>query len=255
MAGGTDLALNVTQALQKIDKIIYLSKIDALQAIAIDKNKIMIGSAATYEKSATVLMNEYPALKDHLNRLGSLQIRNVATIGGNIANASPIADMPPVLMALDSQLTLQKGARIRKVSMDDFYTGYKQTIMQEGEFIRDIHIPRFQAGHYFTVYKITKRHADDISAVCAAFYLHLKEGKVLSARIAFGGMAATVKRASNCEKVLANQFVNNETLEKAMSAILSDFNPLDDVRSSQKYRLKMAENSLKRLFIELRSVG
>ena len=255
LAGGTDLALNVTQGLQKLDKIIYLGQIAELKKVTIIDTEITIAAAVTYESCKKVLMTEYPALEEHLNRLGSLQIRNVATIGGNIANASPIGDMPPVLLALNCQLTLQKGSNARKVSMDEFYTGYKQTILQEGEFIRDIHIPRNQVDHHFVVYKITKRHADDISAICAAFYLHIIKGKILSARIAFGGMAATVVRANNSEKSLINQLLNDDTLEKAKTAILKDFDPLDDVRASREYRLKMAQNSLQRLFIELREIA
>jgi len=252
LAGGTDLALGITQGLQKLEKIVYLGNVAELKALSINENEVVIGSAVTYEGCAKALINEYPILETHLNRLGSLQIRNVATIGGNIANASPIGDMPPVLLALNAQLTLQKGSKKRKVSMDDFYIGYKQTILQAGEFIRDIHIPRSQANHYLTVYKITKRHADDISAICSAFYLHINKGKIVAVRITFGGMAATVIRAFECEKAMINQPLNDLTLESAKVAILKDINPLSDVRSSREYRLKMAENTLQRLFLEQR---
>jgi len=124
--------------------------------------------------------------------------------------------------------------------------------MQTGEFIREIHIPNKKPDYYFSVYKISKRYADDISAVCAAFYVHFKAGKIISARIAFGGMAATIKRAKNCEKTLNNQLLNDISLQKAQMAILEDYDPLDDVRASREYRLKMAENTLQRLFLEQR---
>lgn len=251
LAGGTDLVLDITQRLKKQDEIIYLGYVKELSEIAVNDNEIMIGAAATYQESIEVLSKEYPELEKFLDRIGSLQIRNVATIGGNIANASPIGDMPPVLLALNAQLSLQKGTTIRQVSMDDFYTAYKQTVLQAGEFIRCIHIPRFQSNHYFNVYKISKRHADDISAVCAAFYLDVVKGKVLSARIALGGMAATVLRAKNTENIILNQLLNNKTLEKAKEAIIEDFDPLDDVRASRDYRLKVAQNILQKLFVDI----
>ena len=251
LAGGTDLALDVTQGLQKLDRIIYLGNVKALKILKRDKDKLIIGAAVPYQECVKILSEQYPVLENHLSRLGSPQIRNVGTIGGNVANASPIADMPPVLMALDAQIIIQKGAESRCVLINDFYTGYKQTVMQTGEFIREIHIPNKKPDYYFSVYKISKRYADDISAVCAAFYVHFKAGKIISARIAFGGMAATIKRAKNCEKTLNNQLLNDISLQKAQMAILEDYDPLDDVRASREYRLKIAQNCLQRLFIEL----
>lgn len=262
LAGGTDLALDVTQGLQKLDNIIYLGNVKELQKLEHDhnKDKLIIGAAVPYQQCARKLIEQYLALEGHLSRLGSPQIRNVGTIGGNIANASPIADMPPVLMALDAQLLIQKQRQTLKdnevyqVAIDDFYTGYKQTILQAGEFIREIHIPNAKPDYYLSIYKISKRYADDISAVCAAFYIHYKKGKILSVRIAFGGMAATVKRANHCEDALNNQTLNDTSLQKSQTAILKDYDPLDDVRASREYRLKMAQNCLKRLFIELENL-
>ncbi len=251
LAGGTDLALEVTQGLKSLDQIIYLGNLQNLKNISHDNNELVIGSAVTYEASRKILCHEYPVLEAYLNRIGSLQIRNVATIGGNIANASPIGDMPPVLVALDAQLSLQKGVKIRRVGIDIFYTGYKQTILDKGEFIRSIHIPKASAERYFNVYKISKRHADDISAVCGAFNLKILNKKIVSAKIAFGGMAATVKRAIKCEKALENKELTSKTLQLAEQMIVQDFKPLDDVRASQDYRLKMARNMLRRLFFEL----
>ena len=255
LAGGTDLALSVTQGLQHLEKIIYLGKVRELKRLTQDKNSLRIGAAVTYEGCVKALSDEYPVLQKHLSRIGSLQIRNVATLGGNIANASPVADMPPVLMALDTQLLLQKGEQQRQVAVDDFYTGYKQSIMQTGEFIREIQIPKARKDHFLFVYKISKRYADDISAVCAAFYIHFQENTIISARIAFGGMAATVTRAGQCEQALTGQNLDNSNLlEKAKRVLLNDFDPLDDVRASREYRLRVAQNCLQRVFLELAEV-
>ncbi|MEE9327203.1 MAG: xanthine dehydrogenase small subunit [Cocleimonas sp.] len=252
VAGGTDLVLDVTQGLKSLDKVIYIANVKELKAIDLNEDELIIGAAATYEECADVLIKQYPALETHLDRLGSVQIRNVGTIGGNIANASPIGDMPPVLMALDAQLSLQKGDVVRQVSIDDFYTGYKQTVLQQAEFIRDIRLPKSQPNHFLHVYKISKRYADDISAICVAFNIQLtEEKKIVSCRIAMGGMAATVLRAQNCEKILLNQPLNSITLANAQAEILTDYEPLDDVRASREYRLLMAQNLLHRLFIDL----
>ena len=251
LAGGTDLALEITQQLQAFDNVIYIGNVSELKKLEQTADELIIGAAVTYQECATLLSETYPALKTHLERLGSLQIRNVGTLGGNIANASPIGDMPPVLLALDSHVNLQKGDRTRLVSMEDFFTGYKQTVMETGEFIRDIRIPLPKANQQFNVYKISKRYADDISAVCGAFNVELEQHIIKSVRIAFGGMAATVARAHHCEKALSNQPLTRDSLDKAKQEILGDFNPLDDVRASRDYRLLMAQNLLERLFIEL----
>ena len=253
LAGGTDLALDVTQGLQSLDKVIYIGQVDALREVTETDDALVIGAAVSYQDCAEHLAQEYPALKNHLERFASTQIRNVGTLGGNVANASPIGDMPPVLVALDASLILQKGGESRSVKIDDFYTGYKQTVLEAGEFLRDIVIPKNKPDYQFSVYKISKRHADDISAICAAFYIHAKAGKIISARIAMGGMAATVKRAAHCEDYLNSlkgQSLNKESLEKAKEIIATDFEPMNDVRASAEYRLLMAQNLLERVFIE-----
>ena len=250
LAGGTDLALDITQGLQSLDKVIYLGQVKALKQLSETDNAICIGAAVTYQKCGERLAQEYPALKNHLDRFASTQIRNVGTMGGNVANASPIGDMPPVLVALDASLVLQKGGETRTVKIDGFYTSYKQTVLQEGEFLRDIVIPKNKADHTLSVYKISKRHADDISAICAAFYMGVSDNKIASIRIGMGGMAATVKRAINCENYLKGQLLNRETLEKAKIRIATDFKPMSDVRASCEYRLLMAQNLLERLFLE-----
>ncbi len=251
LAGGTDLALDITQGMQQLDEIIYLAQVKELKQIEVDDQQIKIGAAVTYQESEEVLATEYPALHQHIQRLGSTQIRNAGTLGGNIVNASPIGDMPPVLVALDSTLVLQSGDTLRQVKIDDFYTGYKQTVLQKAEFLREIIIPKNQPDHHLMVYKISKRYADDISAICAAFYIHLENKQIISCRIAMGGMAATVKRALGCEKLLTDKPLNQATLVQAKTEIIKDFDPLDDVRASKQYRLLMAQNLLEKMFAEV----
>lgn len=251
LAGGTDLGLDITQGLQQYDNIIYLGNVEALKQITETKSDLHIGTAVTYEESEDKLAEIYPDFRLHLQRLGSKQIRNVGTIGGNVANASPIGDMPPALVAIDTSLVLQKSDAQRTVKINDFYTGYKQTILEEGEFLREIIIPKNKPNHQLKIYKISKRHADDISAICAAFYLGVEDEIIISCRIAMGGMAATVKRANHCEKSLLNQPLNQVSLDRAEAEILKDYQPLDDVRASREYRLLMAQNLLQRLFIDL----
>lgn len=251
LAGGTDLVLDITQGLQQFDKIIYLGGVQELLQIIETDDELRLGAAVSYEKAEVVLSKAYPDFKLHLERLGSKQIRNVGTIGGNVANASPIGDMPPALVAIDASLVLQKGDTLRTVKIDDFYTGYKQTVLETGEFLREIIIPKNKLQHQLKIYKVSKRYADDISAICVAFYVGVDGQKITSIRIAMGGMAATVKRASNCENVLLNQDLTTNLLNKAQDEISKDYQPLDDVRASREYRLLMAQNLLKRLFLDL----
>jgi xanthine dehydrogenase small subunit len=250
LAGGTDLGLDVTQGLQQLEKVIYLGQVKELKKISETDENIVIGASVTYQECADLLSREYPTLQNLIHRFASTQIRNVGTVGGNVANASPIGDMPPVLVALDCSLVLHKKGEERTVKIDDFYTGYKQTVMQEGEFLRDIIIPKNKLDHTLSVHKISKRHADDISAICAAFYIHVVEDKIDNIRIGMGGMAATVKRATNCENYLKGQLLNRETLEQAKIKMVTDFEPMSDVRATSEYRVLMAQNVLERLFLE-----
>lgn len=250
LAGGTDLTLGITQGLQTYEKVIYIGRVKELKQIAETNNETIIGAGVTYQECEDHLSREYPTLRNHLHRFASTQIRNIGTLGGNVANASPIGDMPPVLVALDASLILQKGEDKRTVKVDDFYTGYKKTVLEQSEFLREIVIPKNKVNHHLAVYKISKRHADDISSICAAFYIHVEAGIISSIRIAMGGMAATVKRATNCEKYLKDQIISKETLDKSKAEIATDFDPMSDVRATQEYRILMAQNLLERLFIE-----
>ena len=250
LAGGTDLALEVTQLHRNLPVMIALAQIAELKRIERFADRLEVGAAVTLADVYRTLNAEYPDFGELLQRFASLQIRNQGTLGGNIGNASPIGDSPPLLIALSSQLVLRKGATRRTLALENYFLDYRVTAQDEGEFIEKIVIPRAKASHFFRAYKISKRLDDDISAVCAAFNLHIENGVVIDARVAFGGMAATPKRASACEAVLHNAPWNNVTVERACNALSQDFSPLSDFRASKEYRLLCAQNLLRKYFIE-----
>ncbi|HCJ29142.1 MAG TPA: xanthine dehydrogenase small subunit, partial [Pseudomonas sp.] len=175
---------------------------------------------------------------------------NQGTLGGNIGNASPIGDSPPLLIALGAQVVLRKGISSRTLLLQDYFIDYKVTAREQGEFIEKIIVPRAQPNRVFRAYKVSKRLDDDISAVCAAFDLKLEGGLIDDARIAFGGMAAIPKRAVACERALIGAPFNTETIERACEALDKDFTPLTDFRASREYRLLVAQNLLRKCFHE-----
>ena len=264
LAGGTDLALEVTQQLQSLEDIIYLGEVAALRQIHTRDDCVEIGAAAPLGECDDLLSAEYPGLAELLHRFGSVQVRNQATLGGNIANASPVADLPPALIALDAGVVLQCGERIRRVDAEDYFIDYKQTALGRGEFIKSILLPRAQPKRRAQVaataaatttnvcaYKISKRLDDDISAVCAVFNITLKDGVVAAVRTGFGGMAAIPKRALHCERALLGKPLDARTLESARRALREDFQPISDARAGASYRMTVSQNLLQRLFIEL----
>lgn len=249
-AGGTDLALEVTQFHRSLATSIYLGQIASISGVTINENFIEIGAATPLTQCYQTLQVEYPDFGELLHRFASLQIRNQGTLGGNIGNASPIGDSPPLLIALDSQIQLRQGENSRVISLEGFFIDYKKTARQTGEFIEKILIPR-RKHNQLKAYKVSKRLDDDISAVCAAFNITIKEQRIESVRIAFGGMAATPKRALHCEQALLNQPMNDDIIQQACDALGQDFTPLNDFRASAEYRLLCAQNLLKKCFIEL----
>jgi len=253
VAGGTDLALSVTQNLASIEQLVYLGDVAELNQINENKSEIIIGSAVPYSSFTPLLEKAYPELAEMIERIGSKQIRNTGTLGGNIGNASPIGDMPPALIALGAELTLQRGDQQRKILVEDYFVGYKKTVLIESEFIREIFIPKAKNNQLLKVYKISKRFDDDISAVLAAFWIELEDDKVKSIRIAFGGMAEIPKRAKNCEDALLSQTLNQENIRLAQQALTKDFTPMSDVRASSDYRMKVAQNLIQKCYLELTS--
>jgi xanthine dehydrogenase small subunit len=195
-----------------------------------------------------VLIAHYPALKPYLSRLGSRQIRTMGTIGGNIGTASPIGDMPPVLLALEARLTLVSTRGARDLPLEDFFLGYRKTALAPDEVIKSLTLPRLWPGEVFFCDKLSKRRDQDISTVAAGYRLRIKQGKIEDARIGFGGMAATPKRASHVEEALKGQALSAATFESAAAAVAQDFQPIDDWRGSASYRVTAAANLLRRLY-------
>lgn len=255
LAGGTDLALEVTQFHRELPVMIYVGHIEDMKRIEVTDDAIEIGAAAALSDCYAALAGEYPDFGELLHRFASLQIRNQGTLGGNIGNASPIGDAPPLLIALGAQIALRQGNSRRILPLQDYFLDYKVTARQEAEFIERIIVPRARPHQAFRAYKVSKRLDDDISAVCAAFNLTIEGGVVRDARIAFGGMAGIPKRAGACEAVLLGSAWHPGVIERACAALGEDFTPLSDFRASKEYRLLTAQNLLRKFFLEQQSPG
>ena len=247
LAGATDLGLLASRSRKPPAAIIHVAHVPELTAIREDKKEITIGAAATYAEAMPLLIAHYPALKIYLARLGSRQIRTMGTIGGNIGTASPIGDMPPVLLALEARLTLVSARGTRDLALEDFFLGYRKTALAADEVIQSLTLPKLWPGELFFCDKLSKRRDQDISTVAAGYRLRIKDGKIEDVRIGFGGMAATPKRASHVEQALKDQPFSAATFENAAAAVAQDFQPIDDWRGSAAYRLTAAANLLRRL--------
>lgn len=250
IAGGTDLALEATQNLSVFPALIHLDHVRELHRLETHADHLLIGAARPYVDCLEAL-SEYPGVAALLERLGSLQIRQRGSLGGNIANASPIGDMPPVLLALDARLRLRCAGTTREVPIGDFFTGYRKTILRPGEYIEAVRIPRLKAHQRLRVDKVSKRRDDDISAVCMALRLDVDAtGVVSAARLACGGMAATPLRGLRTEAALCGRPFDAAAVAAAQAAMEEDFQPIDDLRASAAYRLKVAQNLLQRALLE-----
>ena len=248
LAGGTDLGLLASRQRERLPEIICLGRVGELNRLEAGPDGITIGAAVTYARAFAVLIDAYPELETYLTRLGSRQIRNMGTIGGNIGTASPIGDFLPVLLALDARIALHSAARgAREVAADAFFEGYRQTALAPDELIAAITIPPRAPGTRFYVDKVSKRRDQDISTVCGAYRLLLDGDTVRDARLAFGGIAATPKRASAAETVLRGRPFTEAAATAAAAALAQDFQPISDWRGSAAYRLAVACNLLRRL--------
>lgn len=251
VAGGTDAGLWVTKQHRDLAPIISLANVTDLQAIAETDTAFLIGAGVTYARLLPVIAPRWPDFAEILRRLGSAQIRNVATIGGNIANGSPIGDGPPCLIALGASVILRQGDARRELPLQDFFIAYGKQDRSPGEFVEAIRLPKPQAGWVFKAYKISKRFDQDISALLGAFHLKIEAGKVEDIRIAFGGMAAVPKRALAVESALRGQAWNMHKIDTAAQLFAQDYQPIGDMRASASYRGKVAANLLRKCFVEL----
>ena len=256
VAGSTDLSLQFTQQLKNVQTLISVTHIDALKQCTKNEHSLTIGAAVALNDAAPLLLSAFPQVAELITRFASLPIRNQATIGGNVANASPIGDMPPLLLALNAILHLDNGDSVRKVPITTFFTGYRETTLAKGEWISAIEIPVKQPNQTLAAYKISKRFEDDISAVCAVFNVTLENGKVESISSGFGGVAAVPSTCDALESALkGKQFASKECLTLGKQVLFDAFSPIDDVRATAQYRKTVLANLWHRFWLENQTVN
>ncbi|OOG70271.1 4-hydroxybenzoyl-CoA reductase subunit gamma [Ensifer sp. M14] len=256
VAGSTDVGLWVTKFMRDIAPVVHLTHLEELRRITVDERGVTLGAGVSYAEAYPVITEHFPQLRELWDRIGGQQVRNMGTVGGNIANGSPIGDTPPALIALGASVALRKGARRRTVALEDFFIAYGKQDREPGEFVEAVHIPFLDADTRFAVYKITKRLDEDITAVCGAFRLAFDgAGNVTDAVIAFGGMAGTPKRADHVEAALKGKAWSEATVEQAICTFDEDFTPLTDWRASAEYRQLVAKNLLRRFYLETQATG
>ena len=252
LSGGTDLSLKVTKERKDIENIINLADINELNFIKRKRNFIEVGSVTPLIRFEKFIKKYYPDFNLVLKRYGSVQIRNVGTIGGNIATASPIGDTLPILLSLNAELIIGTIKKNKKISINEFFISYRKTKLKKGEFIHSIKIPLYK-NNIFKAYKISKRFDDDISSLCASFNLEVNKNKIKNVFIAFGGMAEIPKRAKNCEKILKNKDLSIDNFLKAGNFLEKDFDPINDIRATKNYRMIVAKNLLIKCFHEIKN--
>jgi xanthine dehydrogenase small subunit len=253
LAGSTDIGLWVNKQFRDVGDLIYVGAVEELQRIDTTDEALYIGAGASLEAAWRALAQHAPALTEVWLRFASPPIRHAGTMGGNVANGSPIGDAPPILMALDAQIVLRRGSQQRRMPLTDFYLDYMKNALQPGEFVEGLSVPRAAFARQVRGYKISKRFDCDISALCAGFAIALDGERVQSVRLAYGGMAATVRRAAQAEAAIVGQPWNAATVQAAQQALAQDFKPLSDMRASAGYRLQVAQNLLQRLWLETRA--
>ncbi len=256
VAGSTDVGLWVTKHMRDITPAVFIAGLREMKAITVKDGVITLGAGVTYTEAIATLSRHIPALGPLINRIGGQQVRNMGTIGGNVANGSPIGDTPPALIALGASVTLRKGAERRTIPLEDFFIAYGKQDRRPGEFVESLAVPVPPAAEKFAIYKVTKRRDEDITATLGAFRLALAaDGTVAAITIAYGGMAATPKRAFAVEKALLDQPWTEATVEAAMAKYAEDYSPLTDMRATAEYRALVARNLLLRFHVETTTSG
>jgi xanthine dehydrogenase small subunit len=250
LGGGTDLGIRVSKEREAFPVVISTQWVSELRAISDDGGKLTIGGGVTYTNALPALDKHFPSFAALVRRIGSRQIRNLGTFAGNLANASPIGDTIPCLIALDATILLRSRRGARRVKADDFILGYRKTAIEKDEIIVAIEIPLLTDGTTFTTYKLSKRFDQDISTVIGAYRLRVDGGNVAELRAAYGGMAATTARAKHVEAALNDKPWTLESLDDIDSLVAQDFQPMTDHRGTDAYRLRAAANLIRRLQIE-----
>jgi xanthine dehydrogenase small subunit len=250
VGGATDAGLWVTKQHRDLPTMLHIGRVAALREIRVASDRIWIGAAATYSDAEDVIASAFPDFGELIRRLGARQVRNAGTIGGNIANGSPIGDTPPALIALGAELVLRRGNARRRMPLEQFFIAYGKQDRAPGEFVEAVEVPLLADPEQLRCYKISKRFDQDISALCGCFNIRVADGAVAEARIAFGGMAGVPKRAAAVEAALRGKPWTESTILATIPAFETDFQPLTDMRGSAQYRMLAAKNLLRRYFAE-----
>ncbi len=254
LAGSTDVGLWVNKQFRPLGTVLYVGNVDALKRVEARGDELCIGAGASLEAAWQAIVQRAPSLQDVWLRFASPPIRHAGTMGGNVANGSPIGDSPPILMALDARIELRQGERVRRMPLTDFYVDYMKNRLEPGEFVQGLALPLAAFERQVRGYKISKRFDCDISALCAGFAITLAaDGTVADVRLAYGGMAAIVKRAAKAEAAIVGQPWTESTVQAAQAALAEDFKPLTDMRASAAYRMQVAQNLLTRFWLETRA--
>ncbi len=250
LAGGTDVGLWVTKQHQNLRTVIYTGNVEGLSTLNVTKTHIDIGAAVSLSDAMLPLIEHYPEFEELFLRFASPPIRNAGTLGGNIANGSPIGDSMPALMVVDTTLVLRRGKQTREIPLNDFYLDYQKTALEPGEFLERILVPLRHDDIQVQSYKVSKRFDQDISAICGAYALRRNGVSVESIRIAYGGLAAVPKRAVTCEAELTGGEWNEDAVQSGIAALAADFSPISDMRSTADYRRRVCGNLLKRFYLD-----
>jgi xanthine dehydrogenase small subunit len=250
VAGCTDVGLWVTKMHMRLPQVLDVTRVSELRRIEHYDNHVAIGAAVTLQDAYAALIADRPQLKTFANRFAGLPVRNSGTLGGNVANGSPIGDSMPLLIALGAHVVLMSRRGHREMPIEDFYTGYRKSVLADDEVLAWIKVPRPGSGEFLRVYKISKRFDDDISAVCLAIKLHVDHEHVARISIAAGGVAATPVRAKKTESLLIGKEWSQASAVMAGNALRNEFSPLSDMRASAAYRTEVLGNLMQRFWLE-----
>ena len=255
VAGATDVGLWITKQHRDIGDIVYTGDVAELKQIRETATHLAIGAAATLTDAFAALDAAWPELHEGWARFASVPIRNSGTLGGNIANGSPIGDTMPALMALGATVVLRRGDATRELPLEELYLAYQKTALQPGEFVAQVRVPDRAPAMLVRAYKISKRYDQDISAAFACFALTLDGTRIARARIGCGGVAATPKRATATEAALIGRPWDEATADAAARVLANEFTPIDDMRASAPYRRAVLSNLLRRFWLETGETG
>jgi xanthine dehydrogenase small subunit len=256
LAGATDVGLWITKKLAPIEKIIHVGRLAELAAIEETADGYAIGAIVSLARAAPVLGSIDPDITEVLRRFGSIQVRACGTVGGNIANGSPIGDLAPMLIAIGATVELRHREEVRRLPLENFFVDYGKQDRKPGEFVRRLLVPKLPPATYFRAYKITKRIDEDISAVLAAFCLKVDGSRITDAKVAFGGMAGIPKRAKAVEENLRGLSLGDTPRwRSAADAVNNDFTPLTDLRAGAAYRARVAGNLVIKALAEIAGVS